>query len=70
MLFRSREAGAGRRQGGRSRDLDPRTIGGRLSRVDADTRADALARLERAVARLDPEDLVFEGEVLCAIASK
>ena len=63
-----------RRQWDRSSHLRLASGGGasrvRLSRVDADTRADALARLERAVARLDPEDLVFEGEVLCAIASK
>jgi SAM-dependent methyltransferase len=42
----------------------------RLSRVDAATRTDVLERLERAVERLPPDDLLFEGEVLCAIATR
>jgi hypothetical protein len=41
----------------------------RLARVDAATRADVLKRLGCALNRLGPADLLFEGEVLCAIAT-
>jgi hypothetical protein len=41
----------------------------RLARVDAATRADVLMRLEHALDGLGSADLLFEGEVLCAIAT-
>jgi len=42
----------------------------RLSLVDAATRRDALARLRLGLERLAPEDLLWEGEVICAVASR
>ncbi len=42
----------------------------RLSLVDAATRKDALARLKLDLERLAPEDLLWEGEVICSIASR
>src|SRR5258707_1064079 len=42
----------------------------RLSLVDAATRTDVLARLRLGLERLAPADLLWEGEVICAIASR
>jgi len=42
----------------------------RLSKVDAATRAAAFTSLQDALERLGPDALLFEGEVLCAIATK
>lgn len=41
----------------------------RLSLVDAATRTAVLARLRLAIERLAPEDLLWEGEVICAVAN-
>ena len=42
----------------------------RLSLVDAATRTDVLARLRLGLERLAPADLLWEGEVICAVASR
>lgn len=42
----------------------------RLGLVDASTRADVLARLRRGLQPLAPDDLLWEGEVLCAVATR
>jgi SAM-dependent methyltransferase len=42
----------------------------RLSRIDAGARASVLARARRALDLLDPADFLWEGEVICAVATK
>jgi SAM-dependent methyltransferase len=42
----------------------------RLSRVDAATRAGVLARAQSGLTRLAPQDFWWEGEVICAVATK
>jgi SAM-dependent methyltransferase len=42
----------------------------RLSRLDATTRASALERARDALGRLDQDDFQWEGEVICAVATK
>jgi SAM-dependent methyltransferase len=42
----------------------------RLSQVDGTTRADVLARIARGLDRLSPRDFFWEGEIICALASK
>jgi hypothetical protein len=42
----------------------------RLSRADAATRADLLARVHRRLGRLVPEGYRWEGEIICAVATK
>ena len=42
----------------------------RLSRVDAATRACVLARVQSGLSRLAPQDFFWEGEIICAVATK
>jgi SAM-dependent methyltransferase len=42
----------------------------RLSRVDTATRAHVLARAQSGLSRLAPQDFWWEGEVICAVATK
>jgi SAM-dependent methyltransferase len=42
----------------------------RLSRTDAAARADLLARVQSGLNRLAPADFLWEGEVICAVATK
>jgi SAM-dependent methyltransferase len=42
----------------------------RLSRVDAATRAGVLARVQNGLDRLAPQDFRWEGEIICAVATK
>jgi SAM-dependent methyltransferase len=42
----------------------------RLSRIDAAARADVLARMRDGLGRLAPQDFLWEGEVICAVATK
>jgi SAM-dependent methyltransferase len=42
----------------------------RLSRLDAPARADVLTRAHRRLGQLAPPDYLWEGEVICAVATK
>jgi SAM-dependent methyltransferase len=42
----------------------------RLSHVDAATSASVLARAQNCLSRLAPQDFLWEGEIICAIAAK
>jgi SAM-dependent methyltransferase len=42
----------------------------RLSRVDSAARADILARVQGGLSRLTPRDFLWEGAVICAVATK
>ena len=42
----------------------------RLRLIDAAPQADVLARLQAALGRLAPQDFLWEGEVICAVAAK
>jgi hypothetical protein len=46
------------------------TNGIRLGEVDAATRAYVLARMRAEFTRLAPRDFLWEGEVICAVATK
>ncbi len=46
------------------------TNGIRLGGVDAATRTDVLARMQAGLTRLAPRDFLWEGEVICAVATK
>jgi hypothetical protein len=42
----------------------------RLSRLDATTRARVLARAHSRLGQLTPQDYLWEGEIICAVATK
>ena len=42
----------------------------RLSRVDATARSDVLTRAQSGLSRLAPQDFLWEGAVICAVATK
>jgi SAM-dependent methyltransferase len=42
----------------------------RLNRVDAATRADVLARARSGLDQLAPQDFLWEGEIICAVAER
>jgi hypothetical protein len=44
--------------------------GVRLSRIDAATRAEVLARVRSRLGQLVPQDYLWEGEIICAVATK